>query len=295
MANNTEDPLFNINLVKAIENRPCIWDYNLSDYSNRNKIDKTWKEVAEEVKDTVSNCRERWRNIRGSFFRSLKKSPSGSRTNAKKRYYLTDYLEFIRPYTKSKASTGNLETILDNVHNSEEGNSDSQEDMENRDLASQSRGDEISENVNEPSREETIATPTNTTKRRKVSLIPSSATNPVDEAFVDWHKNEKEKDDFRKEDANRSFLLSLLPDMWKMTDKQNRRFRQRVICLADEILEDADIRPCSNLSWSTNSRTSADPYAVACPTPSLNMTLSEGPVRNKGLKCPIYSDKVKTV
>ncbi|KAF5280223.1 hypothetical protein FQA39_LY05357 [Lamprigera yunnana] len=52
MANNTNDPLFNINFVKAIENRPRIWNYNLSEYRKRNKIENAWKEVAEEVKDT---------------------------------------------------------------------------------------------------------------------------------------------------------------------------------------------------------------------------------------------------
>lgn len=52
MTNNTEDPLFTINFIKAIENRPCIYNYGLSEYSKRNKTEKAWKEVAEEVKDT---------------------------------------------------------------------------------------------------------------------------------------------------------------------------------------------------------------------------------------------------
>lgn len=47
-----EDPVFNINFVRAIENRPCIWNYTLSDYSKRNKTEKAWEGVVEEVKDT---------------------------------------------------------------------------------------------------------------------------------------------------------------------------------------------------------------------------------------------------
>ncbi|XP_031332046.1 uncharacterized protein LOC116162547, partial [Photinus pyralis] len=195
-------------------------------------------------------CRERWRNIRGSFLRSLKKPRSGAGTNEKKKYYLSDHLQFILPFTKSKASTGNLETIDDN---SEEENSESQENTENEDLHSQPQNDERSqdgnasnslsdlitnENVNVTSRQE-VTTPTNIAKKRKLSQISSLPPNPVDAAFVGWLKNKKERDDNKNDDPNMSFLRSLVPDMRKMTEKQNRRFRQKVIGLVDEILEDA--------------------------------------------------------
>ncbi|KAG5885991.1 hypothetical protein JTB14_025386 [Gonioctena quinquepunctata] len=257
----------------------------LTEYSKRNITEKAWKEVAEEVNDTVSNCRERWRNIRGSFLRSLRKPPSGSGSNAKKKYYLTNYLEFILPYTKSKPCTGNLETLLDSDDNSVEGNSNSQENTEKQDPPCQSQDDEISKDVNVPNlqsdittnqnvretSEEASAKYTNTAKKRKETQIPSSAPNPVDSDFVEWLQNKKEMDDFKKEDANMSFFRSLLPDVRKMTDKQSRRFRQKVIGLVDEILDDADIRSCSSQSWSTNNaRTSAEPYAVACSTPNPN-------------------------
>ncbi|KAG5884344.1 hypothetical protein JTB14_024423 [Gonioctena quinquepunctata] len=56
-----------------------------------------------------------------------------------------------------------------------------------------------------------------------------------------------------------------------MTYKQSRRFRKKVIFLVDEILDDADVRSRSSKSGSTNNtRTSAEPYAVACSTPNPN-------------------------
>lgn len=67
-----------------------------------------------------------------------------------------------------------------------------------------------------------------------------------------------------------SFFRSLLPDLRKMTDKPSRRFRQKVIGLVDDILEDADIRPSSTYSSTSNTRTSFDQHTIACPTPKAN-------------------------
>lgn len=256
----------------------------------------------------MPNCRERWRNIRGSFLRSLKKPRTGTGTNEKKKYYLFDHLQFILPFTKSKASTGNLETLDEN---SEEGNSDSQENTENEDLLSQPHNDERSqdanasnslsdlitnENVNVTSRQEVTVTPTNIAKKRKLSQISSSSPNPVDAAFVEWLKNKKERDDNKNDDPNMSFLRSLVPDMRKMTDKQNRRFRQKVIGLVDEVLEDADIRSYrnTNSTWSTHSRTSAGSYFVACSTPSPNTPLGEWPVQEQRAETSTFGNQHTT-
>ena len=41
-----------INLVRAIENRPCLWNYTLPDYSKTNVTEKAWAEVAKVIKDS---------------------------------------------------------------------------------------------------------------------------------------------------------------------------------------------------------------------------------------------------
>ncbi|GJQ87784.1 hypothetical protein Trydic_g6978 [Trypoxylus dichotomus] len=46
----SENPVFNISFAKAIEKRPCIWNYSLTEYSKRNLTEKAWVEVANEIK-----------------------------------------------------------------------------------------------------------------------------------------------------------------------------------------------------------------------------------------------------
>uniref|UniRef100_A0A6P7F2E5 Uncharacterized protein LOC114324150 n=1 Tax=Diabrotica virgifera virgifera TaxID=50390 RepID=A0A6P7F2E5_DIAVI len=286
-----DDPLFNINFVRVIESRPCIWNYNLQEYSKRNITEKAWTEIANEVNDTVTNCRERWRNIRTAFLRSLKAPPSGSGKNSKKKYYLSQCLEFLLPYTKSKHHTGNLEALVDyNQHLDDETDqiAEFSEDHEtdtpdtvrkspNRSTSSRYMIEEfMGPNIDEtiitprhpnnkskiyhslhpstPSRymtdeftgptvDETIITSRHPNKKSRIcqqTTTNSSISTPADDAFIGWLQQKKGKENVEVY-YNLSFLRSLLPDMKKMTEKQNRRFRQKVVALMDDILEDTDM------------------------------------------------------
>ena len=44
-----EDTVFNVKLVEAIEKHPCLYNYNLKEYSNRDKVNAAWEKVAQEV------------------------------------------------------------------------------------------------------------------------------------------------------------------------------------------------------------------------------------------------------
>jgi len=58
---------------------------------------------------TEKECKERWRNIRSSYLRHLKNvPPSGSGVKPKTPYYLTEYLQFLQPFTKSRMQKGNV-------------------------------------------------------------------------------------------------------------------------------------------------------------------------------------------
>ncbi|GJQ79482.1 hypothetical protein Trydic_g16335 [Trypoxylus dichotomus] len=96
-----------------------------------------------------------------------------------------------------------------------------------------------------------VAKKTYTSIKRKFSQNASTISNSADAAFVGWLKNKQERGN-SKENPNMSFLRSLLPVMMKMTDKQNRRFHQKVIGLMDVILEDADIRVCHSSTSNTD-------------------------------------------
>ncbi|XP_052857852.1 uncharacterized protein LOC128265700 [Drosophila gunungcola] len=97
-----DDPVFNVRFVQFVENQPCLWNYTHPGYSKKEEVQRAWQQVANEIKDTVRNCRERWRTIRSSFLRSLKLARTQT-GRGKRKYYLSKYLQFLIPYTKSRS------------------------------------------------------------------------------------------------------------------------------------------------------------------------------------------------
>ncbi|KAM7347136.1 uncharacterized protein ACRADG_006797 [Cochliomyia hominivorax] len=109
MSSRKDDPVFNVKFVQLVESKPCLWNSTLPEYSKKDEIQKAWQDVANETKDTVRNCRERWRTIRSSFLRSLKLSRT-STGRGKRKYYLSKYLQFLIPFTKTRLK--NSSTII---------------------------------------------------------------------------------------------------------------------------------------------------------------------------------------
>lgn len=235
----------------------------------------------------------------------MKKLPSGTGANKKKKYYLNESLEFLLPYIKHKAGDGNLQTVSACNESADEGNNGSEEHTDNEEENMESQADQGSQDIaihgfaNSPpdmtdqgsiqdsgiDKSIIVAKKAYTSTKRKFPQNASKVSNPADAAFIGWLKNKQERDSSRdssKENPNMSFLQSLLPDMMKMTDKQNRRFRQKVIGLMDDILEDADIRVCN--SYTSSSRASY----VYCPTPSPNASL-QCPTSNPDVPSPAWS------
>ncbi|EDX16573.1 GD24528 [Drosophila simulans] len=97
-----DDPVFNVRFVQFVENQPCLWNYTHPGYSKKEEVQRAWQQVANDIKDTVRNCRERWRTIRSSFLRSLKleRTQTG---RGKRKYYLSKYMQFLVPFTKSRS------------------------------------------------------------------------------------------------------------------------------------------------------------------------------------------------
>ncbi|XP_036345183.1 uncharacterized protein LOC118754416 isoform X1 [Rhagoletis pomonella] len=106
-----DDPVLNVRFVQLVENHPCLWNSTLPAYSKKDETQKAWQEVANETKDTVRNCRERWRTIRSSFLRSLKLSRT-STGRGKRKYYLSKYLQFLIPYTKTRLKNGSSSSSI---------------------------------------------------------------------------------------------------------------------------------------------------------------------------------------
>lgn len=129
-----DDQDFNIWFVKEIEKVSCLYNYTDPCYTNRQKQDEAWQKIASdahvggELRNSyllwtnmktkmliiylissfaVTDCKERWKNLRACFTRHLKhkflEAKSGIRY--KKPYYLAEHMNFILPYTKLRSQS----------------------------------------------------------------------------------------------------------------------------------------------------------------------------------------------
>jgi hypothetical protein len=51
-----DDSVFNTRLVEVVERNPCLYDYNMKEYNNRDIVNATWERVATEMEDTGKPC-----------------------------------------------------------------------------------------------------------------------------------------------------------------------------------------------------------------------------------------------
>ncbi|XP_050433893.1 uncharacterized protein LOC126841447 [Adelges cooleyi] len=233
-----DDPEFNINFVGLVESRRCLYDLHHSDFSNRTLQDQAWESISQEVEGTVPECKERYKNLRACYTRYLKnKLPSGSEAKFKRPYYLSKYMEFLQPFTKSRKQTVNISPIstveqpelAENINENDDDGDDLPNDVPDTDE------EELSEDVedNQPLKTCTIK-PILIKKRQSVQL------HEVKKAAFDFFISKRKKM-VPEEDTDLCFLKSLLPDMRKMYEDQKRRYKIQMINIAGSILSEPKI------------------------------------------------------
>ncbi|XP_031327884.1 uncharacterized protein LOC116171864 isoform X2 [Photinus pyralis] len=209
MAHQKAECEFNLKLVEAVENFPCLYNYKLAEYARKDITEKAWTEVAKEVNDTVSKCKQKWQNVRTAFVRNLKSPPSGSGAKSKKPYYLAEHMQFVLPFVKPNTpdsdTQGNIPSTSEQ-HSEDESESidESTAIADNTDeadatQASQGIGNDGTQTINRKKSANTV------TNKRKPEL------SDADRAFVEFCDIRKKKT--TDADPNQMFLLSLLPEM----------------------------------------------------------------------------------
>ncbi|XP_016923839.2 uncharacterized protein [Drosophila suzukii] len=326
-----DDPVFNVRFVQFVENQPCLWNYTHPGYSKKEEVQRAWQQVANEIKDSVRNCRERWRTIRSSFLRSLKLARTQT-GRGKRKYYLSKYLQFLIPYTKSRSchkqlpalattgsptagmvlrKPGNAASSAPNYPSDPNQQEDEEEAKESdSEMPLDVQVSEEEEELNHPGRDR--EQDPNQNQEQPTACLPlrlqaikveqpsqnaNQNTSPQLERIVnhqslvtvpaaalgshlDWtdlsqwfkgnsghhlsHLNHKITTPPpppatpalgaltggfgtgsgaipSPPDADYSFLISLHPYLKEMSGKQNRRFRQKVVGLIDNILDNIDL------------------------------------------------------
>ncbi|XP_037930153.1 uncharacterized protein LOC119664854, partial [Teleopsis dalmanni] len=85
----------NAKICGLVEKYPCMYDRSHPHYLKKDVVDKAWIKIAKEMEDSISSCKERWRNIRTSFARSINVNKVPASANRTKPYYLHEELQFL--------------------------------------------------------------------------------------------------------------------------------------------------------------------------------------------------------
>ncbi|CAH1117536.1 unnamed protein product [Phaedon cochleariae] len=257
---------FNIKFVGEVEKYPELYNYTLQAYAKRDATRKAWNKVAREVKLSVNECKEKWRNLRSTFVKNLKPKPSRS-GGKKKPYYLMEAMQFAVPFVKVAGTpTGNVPEVsqtLTSLSTPDVFDADDMEGEENESIddvldihmsspSPSPSSSATSSQLTWASQGDRAGTPTSVmptvskgphghpVRTRKVQ---SDAADKASSAYFSAKqaklsvppqpKNETDK----REEGIKNFVMSLLPDLMQLNDVQLRQFKRKALLLIDEIDE----------------------------------------------------------
>ncbi|XP_037909820.1 uncharacterized protein LOC119650781 isoform X2 [Hermetia illucens] len=244
------DEDFNVKFVNLVKMYKCLYDKKVPEYRNKDEQEKAWFDIAKETHESVSHCKERWRNLRACLSRYIKQQSSADPQH--KPYYLAEHMQFLLPFLKSHRPSSINESYSGCDYNSDL-NVDLKtldpEDTNDQDFHN-SHQDDYSINV---------------TNRRKLSGTDTTlSVNCVQNPHVDMDNSEAEPEvlfststerihhDAKRlkldnthdtinsslyaENSDMDFFRSVLPDIQGMTAVQRRKFKIGVLELIDEVL-----------------------------------------------------------
>ncbi|XP_073835925.1 uncharacterized protein [Musca autumnalis] len=95
LENKPENYNINAKICRLVQQYPCMYDRSHPSYLKKDVVDLAWIAISKEMNDSISSCKERWRNIRTSYARSINVNKVPASANRTKPYYLHEELQFL--------------------------------------------------------------------------------------------------------------------------------------------------------------------------------------------------------
>ncbi|XP_028178510.1 uncharacterized protein LOC114365961 [Ostrinia furnacalis] len=227
------DQEFNIRFVQEIEKHPCLWNFRMPDYARRDITEKTWYDIGKKFRITVQDCKDRWKNLRGVFARHLRTDKDAS--VRRRPYYLAEFMQFAIPFIKIPGSD---KKIKPNMKLEDEIPLDDQE------LQLQSSIEVQLSPAPSPSIEQslyaaTVYDPETQIPKKQRKKCEETVFEDVIASYFKLKQSRMfENSENGEHKFNKMFLLSVLPDMNKMNDRQRRTFKRKVLQAVDETMDE---------------------------------------------------------
>ncbi|XP_065078342.1 uncharacterized protein LOC135701461, partial [Ochlerotatus camptorhynchus] len=229
------------NLIALVLTRKALWDKTLKQYRNRLMVDKLWRQVSCELggEATTDAVKKRWKNLRTSFAKEMKKIPEGRSGDAGPSNYGTytswpffESMLFLKDQVKPRKSGSNLSA----------GGGGNENDVDDEDLH---------ESVSETIPEE----PTDNADAYEVApaaeIIPHPNPQPrnragkrgVQQQLIDIEarklrllEKKANKSSACDDDEDEAFFKSLLPHVKKLKPREKLEFRMEMQSLVHKLV-----------------------------------------------------------
>ncbi|KAK9505847.1 hypothetical protein O3M35_009820 [Rhynocoris fuscipes] len=252
-----QDPSYSLNLIECVEKYPCLYDFNLGEYSVRDITNAAWERVAAEMKDSAANCRKYWRHLRIVFGRNLKKDPYNQNHCTVTKSIIQEKMKFLIPFMKINDTENvsiqrhslpvNLKEEPDDLSSpiSTLIGDNSLDYHDNNDIdktiAAQRLNEDVTQTINSDEQRLWLS---NVNRNEEFSNHNSYKDNIEPEKkkrkFENSHNNniyyKNSISNEHQENYRKHYLISLLPDVEEMNSQQFRLFRKKVDEIIAEIL-----------------------------------------------------------
>ncbi|XP_039291988.1 uncharacterized protein LOC111045815 [Nilaparvata lugens] len=219
-----------LKLLRLVEERPQIYNFNLADYNNREIIDKKWKEIAQEMNMKANECKSRWMSLRGSLNRVLRDQKTSYEKGIVKpikwpffdvmMHFLGDFVNSqYRRQKKHFEETQRTSFLREVLEINVDDNSDSIDPSETIYLGEPLTQDTTHSAEVKPQCSEKVVAP----------------IEKVLDLMIEVSKSQREV-----ESSTLTFFKSLLPEVDKLSQSRQRRFKQDVMDLLYHSLEEQE-------------------------------------------------------
>ncbi|KAL5246054.1 hypothetical protein ACI65C_013462 [Semiaphis heraclei] len=222
-----QDTIVSIQLVQEIEKYACLYDYNLKSYSNDRAKTAAWNDISKTVSISVSDCKEKWRNIRGRYLRQfdlfgriLLSSTCvyilfyADRSCDRASFVFTNISMDTSPHHHLKPQTGNLQT-QDNDNDGSETEVDDEIDIDTSITCQE--------------------TPVHKPKTNDKNELNKVATNYFTNKKLTKERNEE------PDDPDMNYLKSFLPDIKALNPKVKRILKYDILKLVNDANEQMEM------------------------------------------------------
>ncbi|XP_046420543.1 uncharacterized protein LOC124179819 [Neodiprion fabricii] len=101
-------------LILLIQPYTELYDMSDPKYSNQQRKDQCWEDIAKAMKETPEDCKLAWRRLRDSFRKAkkIRQSKSGAAASKKRPWRFEQQMAFLAPYMSERESRSNISEAL---------------------------------------------------------------------------------------------------------------------------------------------------------------------------------------